>query len=61
MLLLMLMPKRTATEKTGDEREQEDGFMRQHGGRGPRLTFLCFEAISDLIIRVQDALAKRQR
>lgn len=61
MLLLMLMPKPTATKKTGDDLRQEDGFMHRHGGRGPRLAFLCFEAISDLIIRIQDALARRQR
>lgn len=61
MLLLMLMPKRNLDDKPDRGQKREDAFLRDHGGPASRLTFLCFDAISDLIIRLQNVLAKRQR
>lgn len=61
MLLLMMMLTRSSRDKRGCDPRQEDGFMHLHGGWGPRLVFRCFEAVSDLFIRLQDMLARRQR
>ena len=61
MLLLMLMPKRFANEKRGNVLNDEDGFMQRHGGWGPRLTYRCFQAVSDLADQVRDVFFKRER
>jgi hypothetical protein len=55
MPLLMLMPKRSPREKPGDDLKEEDG------GWGPRLTFLCYQTVSDLLIHIHDAFEKRER
>ena len=61
MLLLMLMPKRFLNEKPGNNPKDEDGFMQRHGGRGPQLTYQCFQAVSDLADQVRDVFFKRER
>jgi hypothetical protein len=60
MLLLMLMPKRPPNEKLGKSLKDEDRFMRRHGGWGPRLIFQYFQAVTDLLNRLRDILAKRE-
>lgn len=61
MLLLMIMLTRPSKDKRGCDPMQEDRFMHQHGGWGPRLMFLSFEAVSDLFNRLHDIFAGRQR
>ncbi len=61
MLLLMLMRKRSPHEKIRKDPKEEDEFMQRHGGWGPRLTFLCFQAVSDLLFQFRDVFKKRER
>ncbi|WP_417417451.1 hypothetical protein [Hoeflea sp.] len=60
MLLLILMLRRPPHDRAGKGLKADDGFMEEHGGWEARVTFQCFQAVSDLLIQLHE-LRKNRR
>ena len=52
---------RPTRERVKNDPKLEDAFMQEHGGLGPRLTFLVLDAVFDLPSHIRELFGKRRR